>query len=102
MQRNHVPRYAAIDVGTNSIKFHIGERLSDGTWRTVIDRAEVVRLGEGLKETGMFSDQAMTRAAAAMSTMAEEAQYSGVDALVAAEILPVAHALSRDAAATIT
>ena len=75
MQNKHPPRYAAIDVGTNSIKFHIGERLSDGTWRTVIDRAEVVRLGEGLKETGIFSEQAMARAAIAISIMAGEAQH---------------------------
>ena len=61
MPHNHAPRYATIDIGTNSIKFHIGERLSDGTWRKVIDRAEVVRLGEGLRETGVFNEQAMAR-----------------------------------------
>jgi exopolyphosphatase/guanosine-5'-triphosphate,3'-diphosphate pyrophosphatase len=83
MQHMQTPRYAAIDVGTNSIKFHIGERLKDGTWRTVIDRAEVVRLGEGLKETGLFSDQAMARAATAIDNMAEEARRIGVTALVA-------------------
>ena len=44
------PRYAVIDVGTNSIKFHVGERGADGTWRAVVDRAEVTRLGEGLEE----------------------------------------------------
>ncbi len=26
-------RYAVIDVGTNSVKFHVGERAADGTWR---------------------------------------------------------------------
>lgn len=26
-------RYAVIDVGTNSTKFHVGERTGDGTWR---------------------------------------------------------------------
>ena len=40
-------RYAVIDVGTNSIKFHIGEREPGGEWRTVVDRAAVTRLGEG-------------------------------------------------------
>jgi exopolyphosphatase/guanosine-5'-triphosphate,3'-diphosphate pyrophosphatase len=40
-------RYAVIDVGTNSVKFHLGERARDGTWRTVADRAEMTRLGEG-------------------------------------------------------
>ena len=45
-------RYAVIDVGTNSVKFHIGELSPDGTWRTVVDRADVTRLGEGLQENG--------------------------------------------------
>ena len=83
MPHEYAPRYATIDIGTNSIKFHIGERLSDGTWRKLVDRAEVVRLGEGLKESGVFSEQAMARAASAIATMAEEAQRNGVAALAA-------------------
>lgn len=83
MQRNAAPRYAAIDIGTNSIKFHIGERMSDGSWLTIIDRAEVVRLGEGLRETGVFNNQAMARAATAIANMTEEAQHYHVAALVA-------------------
>ncbi len=35
-------RFAVIDIGTNSIKFHIGERKDDGTWGVVVDRAAVV------------------------------------------------------------
>ena len=83
MPHSQTPRYATIDIGTNSIKFHIAERLNDGTWRKVIDRAEVVRLGEGLRETGMFNDQAMARAAIAIATMAEEARRHGVAAFAA-------------------
>ena len=45
-------RFAVIDVGTNSVKFHVGERRADDAWRTIVDRAEVTRLGEGLDETG--------------------------------------------------
>ena len=44
-------RFAVVDVGTNSVKFVIGERREDGEWRTVVDRAEVTRLGEGLDRT---------------------------------------------------
>ena len=51
-------RYAVIDVGTNSVKFHVGERAADGAWTTVVDRAEVTRLGEGLDETGELGDGA--------------------------------------------
>ena len=41
-------RYAVIDVGTNSVKFFLAERQADGEVRTVADRAEITRLGEGL------------------------------------------------------
>ena len=34
------------------MKFLIGKQEADGTWRAVVDRAEVTRLGEGLRETG--------------------------------------------------
>ena len=43
-----MPRYAVIDVGTNSVKFHVGEHDTESKWTTVVDRAEVTRLGEGL------------------------------------------------------
>ena len=54
-------RYAVIDVGTNSVKFHVGERRADGAWAAVTDRAEVTRLGEGLDETGSLQPEAMER-----------------------------------------
>ena len=41
-------RYAVIDAGTNSIKFIVAERAAGGGWRTLVDRAEITRLGEGL------------------------------------------------------
>jgi exopolyphosphatase/guanosine-5'-triphosphate,3'-diphosphate pyrophosphatase len=76
-------RYATIDVGTNSVKFHIGERDPDGAWTTVLDRAEVTRLGEGLAETGAISPAALERTAEAIKAMAEEARREGVLAVAA-------------------
>ena len=38
-------RFAVHDVGTNTVKFHVGERSADGAWRRVDDRAEETRLG---------------------------------------------------------
>ena len=76
-------RFAVIDVGTNSVKFHIGERRADGTWRTVVDRAEITRLGEGLQQNGRLGPEPMTRTAEAIARMAEEARLHGVSATAA-------------------
>jgi exopolyphosphatase/guanosine-5'-triphosphate,3'-diphosphate pyrophosphatase len=76
-------RYAVIDAGTNSIKFHIAGHDVSGTWRTVADRAELTRLGEGLEQRGVISDAALERAVAAIAGMAEEARRNGVRAIAA-------------------
>jgi exopolyphosphatase/guanosine-5'-triphosphate,3'-diphosphate pyrophosphatase len=76
-------RYAVIDAGTNSIKFHIGEQAADGAWRTVVDRAEVTRLGEGLEQQGVISDAALERTVAAIAGMVDEAKRHHVRALAA-------------------
>ena len=80
-------RYAVIDAGTNSIKFHIGEHIDEhdagGKWRTVVDRAEVTRLGEGLADQGVIIDAALERVIAAISGMADEAKRHGVRAIAA-------------------
>ncbi len=76
-------RYAVIDAGTNSIKFHVGEQDVNGIWRTVVDRAEVTRLGEGLEQKGVIVDAALERAAAAIAGMVDEARRHGVRAIAA-------------------
>src|SRR5271167_3677424 len=78
-----MPRYAVIDVGTNSMKFNVSERRDDGTWRTVVDRAEITRLGEGLEKTGEIGSEAMERTVSAIAAMAAEAQDNGVKAIAA-------------------
>jgi exopolyphosphatase / guanosine-5'-triphosphate,3'-diphosphate pyrophosphatase len=67
------PRYAVIDVGTNSVKFHIGERDGD-PWRAVLDRADVTRLGEGLDEQAEIGQAALDRTIAAIRGMVAEAR----------------------------
>ena len=76
-------RYAVIDAGTNSIKFHIAERGADGHWRSVVDRAEMTRLGEGLVPQGAIVDAALQRTVAAIADMADEARRHGVRAIAA-------------------
>lgn len=75
-------RVAVIDVGTNSVKFHVAERTGDG-WRAIVDRAEVTRLGEGLHEGGGLDARAMERTTDAIGDMADEAQQHGIAEIVA-------------------
>ena len=77
------PRYAVIDVGTNSVKFHIAERQTDGQWRPIVDRAEITRLGEGLEEAGEIIPAALERTAVAIHDMADEARREGALAIAA-------------------
>ncbi len=76
-------RYAVIDVGTNSVKFHVGERAAGGTWRAIVDRAELTRLGEGLQERGTISAEALERTALAIGAMVDEAKRNGALAIAA-------------------
>ncbi len=89
-------RYAVIDVGTNSVKLHIGERGLDGRWRTVVDRAEVTRLGEGLEQCRMIVDTARNRTVAAIAGMADEAKRRGVLAIAAVGTAGLRVALNRN------
>ncbi len=77
------PRYAVIDVGTNSIKFHVGELAPGRTFRTVVDRAEVTRLGEGIETGGAISQAAFERSLTAFEGMVAEAKTLGVRAIAA-------------------
>ena len=76
-------RYAVIDIGTNSIKFIIGEKHDDGTWSVVVDRAEITRLGDKLQESGELHPEAMERNADAIAEIIAEAARQGVTAVVA-------------------
>jgi exopolyphosphatase/guanosine-5'-triphosphate,3'-diphosphate pyrophosphatase len=71
-------RGAVIDVGTNSVKFVVGDVTADGDWTPVVDRAEVTRLGEGLDDAGELQPEPMERTIDAIDAMAGEARKLGV------------------------
>ena len=89
-------RYAVVDVGTNSVKFHIGERALDGTWRAIADRAEVTRLGEDLERTGRLGAEAIQRTVRAIEGMADEAARNDVESIVAVGTAGLRIAPNRD------
>jgi exopolyphosphatase/guanosine-5'-triphosphate,3'-diphosphate pyrophosphatase len=89
-------RYAVIDVGTNSVKFHIGERDPDGGWRPIVDRAELTRLGEGLGDQGAIAAEPLERTVAAIAGMVEEARRHQVRATAAVGTAGLRIARNRD------
>ncbi len=91
-------RYAVIDVGTNSVKFHVGERQEGDAWRPVVDRAEITRLGEGLREGGGLAPEALDRTIAAIDGMVHEARDRGAVAIAAVGTAGLRAASDRDAA----
>lgn len=68
----HRRAYAALDLGTNNCRLLIA-RPAPGGGFTVIDAfSRVVRLGEGLMQTGALSEAAQERAVAALRICAEK------------------------------
>jgi exopolyphosphatase/guanosine-5'-triphosphate,3'-diphosphate pyrophosphatase len=92
-------RYAVVDIGTNSVKFHIGEQRSDGSWWRVVDRAEVTRIGEGLQEHGDIGPEPLERTLHAVEEMAAEAGEN--DVLAVAAVGTAALRIASNAAAVI-
>jgi len=60
-------RLAAIDIGTNSIRSIIIEAADNGKYKILDDEKALVRLGEGLHQTGVIAPAAWERAIEALS-----------------------------------
>jgi exopolyphosphatase/guanosine-5'-triphosphate,3'-diphosphate pyrophosphatase len=88
-------RYAVIDVGTNSVKFHIGERQRGG-WATIADGAQVTQLGAGLDETGRLTEHAVARTVEAIESMVDDARHRGVVIVAAVGTAGVRAAPNKD------
>ena len=64
--RKKVPYYAALDLGTNNCRLLIATPQRRGRFRVVDGFSRIVRLGEGMSQTGRLSDEAMDRAIEAL------------------------------------
>ena len=89
-------RKAIIDIGSNSIKFFVGELAEDKTISTVLDTSDIARLGEGLDATGCIGDEAMARNVAAVAAFAEKAKELGADQIVCVGTMALRKAANSD------
>jgi exopolyphosphatase/guanosine-5'-triphosphate,3'-diphosphate pyrophosphatase len=65
------PCYAALDLGTNNCRLLIARPQGSG-FRVVEAYSRIVRLGEGLSQSGRLGEPAMARAMAALKVSAEK------------------------------
>src|SRR5690242_5782623 len=65
-----MPRYAAIDIGSNSIRMAAAEVTQGEPPVTLAADREVVRLGEGVFRNGVLSESAITLATSVLARMA--------------------------------
>lgn len=87
-----VPRFAAIDVGSNASRLLVVEAESPALVRVVLSRREPVRLGHGVFLTGRLDPAAIDHCVDVMASFAEEMHELDVD-----EHRAVVTASARDA-----
>ncbi len=70
--------FAAIDLGTNNCRLLIARPQGDNNFVVVDAFSRVVRLGEGLAQTGRLSNEAMNRALGALHVCADKLKRRNV------------------------
>lgn len=85
-------RYAAIDVGTNTVRLLVAEAEDTATYRPLFQDQVVTRLGEHLQETGLLAAGAVERTIAVLQRFAQTAKEMG-----AKEVVAVATNAAREA-----
>ncbi len=76
-------RLAILDIGTNSIKFHVAEKTSNGI-KVLLDTNNISRLGDGMTRTGSLSDEAIERNIEALREFMQRGKEEfGVDEFIA-------------------
>jgi exopolyphosphatase/guanosine-5'-triphosphate,3'-diphosphate pyrophosphatase len=87
-----VSRYAAIDVGTNSVLLLVAERTAAGRFEAVLERAEITRLGRGVDQSRRLRPEAIEDTLAVLEAYVSEARELG-----AKDIVVSATSAARDA-----
>lgn len=76
-----VPRLAAFDVGSNSIRLVVAEAQADGRYRVLDDERESTRLGRSLASTGRLDDESIANSLSALRRFKTIAQGLGIENL---------------------
>src|SRR5579863_1767550 len=91
-----MPRYAAIDIGSNSIRMLAAEVVEGVPVKTLASSRQVTRLGESVFRTGRVSPGAMDLCCNVLAQMAAEYRSVGVVGVRAAGTSALRDAGNRD------
>ncbi len=75
--RPRAPLFAALDLGTNNCRLLMAASDGRGGLRVVDGYSRIVRLGEGLSQTGKLGEEAMARAYLALQACAQRIEARG-------------------------
>jgi exopolyphosphatase / guanosine-5'-triphosphate,3'-diphosphate pyrophosphatase len=64
----HFPHFAAIDVGSLTVRLAVAESLPGGTFRVILHRREITGLGQGLPANGALAPEGQARTLAALKS----------------------------------
>ena len=76
-------RFAAIDIGTNSVLLLVAERSAQGQFLPVVERAELTRLGRGVDSRRALAPEAIEATVRVLEQYAREARALGVQQIAA-------------------
>jgi exopolyphosphatase/guanosine-5'-triphosphate,3'-diphosphate pyrophosphatase len=91
-----MPRYAAIDIGSNSIRMLASELDAQGAPRTLVADRKVVRLGATVFREGWLAPREIELACETLAQMAEQLRKLEVGAMRAVATAAVRDAANRD------
>jgi exopolyphosphatase/guanosine-5'-triphosphate,3'-diphosphate pyrophosphatase len=89
-------RFAAIDLGSLTVRLAVAESAGPGRFRVLKHCREVTGLGEGLAQTGSLAPEAMARTLAALGRFLREAAAQGAEEVQAVATQAVRQARNRD------
>lgn len=84
-------RVASIDIGTNTILLLVAE-VKKGVLKPLLEKETIVRLGEGLQQTGVLSEAAMQRGFQTLTRYLEECDAMGARRIFAVGTNPLREA----------
>src|SRR5258708_22348694 len=70
-------RYAAIDIGTNSVLLLVAQPDAGGVFRRIVERVEIARLGRGVDRTHRLSERGIEDTLRVLASYVSQARALG-------------------------